>query len=52
MYMDIQFSPLKDKNLIQRNILSIKKFKIKLTRYLNNKPSTENKIKRKGRTIM
>ena len=41
-----------DKNLIQRNILSIKKFKIKLTRYLNNKPSTENKIKRKGRTIM
>lgn len=50
--MDIQFSPLKDKNLIQRNILSIKKFKIKLTRYLNNKPNTENKIKRKGRTIM
>jgi hypothetical protein len=33
--MDIQFSPINNINLVQRNIKNPKNIKIKLTRYLN-----------------
>jgi len=43
--MEIQFSPTNDLNLIQRNIKSSKKIKIKSKRYLNKDKLKDNSKK-------
>lgn len=47
--MEIQFSPTNNLNLIQRNLKSLKKFKIKSKRYLNQDKNI-NKLRKVNRT--
>ena len=39
--MEIQFSPQKDLNLIQRNIISLKKIKVRSKRYIDKEKNKE-----------